>query len=113
MTKRCVRAMPVALVASRFFNTNLSAAGFSGQAQCGKMVEAHAAISEALHARDGAVAKMPGFFAEGGETAGLIARKDWRASALGAIDCWPTALVRNLRLCLESHFPLAIAWGPE
>src|SRR6478735_3860925 len=77
------------------------------------MVDAQATISEALHVRDGVVAKMPSFLAGGGDTGALIARKDWRASALGAIECWPAALVRNIRQCLESRFPFAIAWGPE
>jgi len=77
------------------------------------MVDAQATISEALLARDGVVAKMPSFLVAGGDAGALIARKDWRASALGAVESWPAALVRNLRLCLESRFPFAIAWGPE
>jgi hypothetical protein len=96
---------------NRASRLRLSAAVFSGQAQLGTMVDAHAAISDALHER--AVAKMPSSFADGGDMGALIARKDWRASALGAMEGWPAALTRSVRLCLDSRFPFAIAWGPQ
>jgi len=76
------------------------------------MVEAHATIREALVERS--VAKMPRFpdsLAEGGTAASLIARMDWRTTALGPIESWPAALLRSVRLCFDSRFPFAIAWG--
>lgn len=90
----------------------LSAAAISGQAQSGTMAEAHATISDALPIHEAGVAKMPSFLGADA-TGAVIARKDWRASALGAVERWPAALVRSARLCLESGFPFAIAWGPE
>ncbi|HYQ42741.1 MAG TPA: ATP-binding protein [Polyangiaceae bacterium] len=73
------------------------------------MVEAQATISDALVERS--VAKMPSFLADGGTAASVIARTDWRVSALGPIETWPAALTRSMRLCFESRFPFAIAWG--
>ena len=39
--------------------------------------------------------------------------RDWSGSALGPIEGWPTALTQAARICLDSRFPFAIAWGPE
>ena len=43
----------------------------------------------------------------------LIVSRDWSECSLGAIERWPAALTQAARICLESRFPFAIAWGPE
>ncbi|HEX2673754.1 MAG TPA: ATP-binding protein [Polyangiaceae bacterium] len=76
------------------------------------MVDAHATITDAPSIHEGTVANMPSF-PDASDTGAVIARKDWRATALGAIERWPAVLRRTVRVCLESGFPFAIAWGPE
>jgi signal transduction histidine kinase len=44
-------------------------------------------------------------------TGRLIAERDWSRSPLGPLDTWPAALTRTARVCLESRFPFALAWG--
>lgn len=39
--------------------------------------------------------------------------RDWSESSLGPIERWPAALTHAARICLESRFPFAIAWGAE
>jgi len=37
----------------------------------------------------------------------------WERTSLGAMPDWPPALTIAVRMMLSSHFPKAIAWGPE
>lgn len=37
---------------------------------------------------------------------------DWAATPLGACDGWPPELKTAAALVLESHFPMALVWGP-
>jgi signal transduction histidine kinase len=43
----------------------------------------------------------------------LIASRDWSQSALGPIEGWPATLTEAVAICLDAHFPSAIAWGPR
>ncbi len=48
-----------------------------------------------------------------GELGGLIARFDWSATSLGAIDAWPQSVRSTVSLILHSPFPIATMWGEE
>ena len=38
---------------------------------------------------------------------------DWGASTLGPRATWPHSLNLALNICLDSHFPIAVWWGPD
>ncbi|MFR0717527.1 response regulator [Enterobacterales bacterium BD_CKDN230030183-1A_HGKHYDSX7] len=49
----------------------------------------------------------------GGEMADRIRDHDWAATPLGPLEQWPDVLKTTVALCLGSHFPQAVMWGPE
>jgi len=49
----------------------------------------------------------------GGEMGNLVRSMDWTETALGPIESWPQSLRTTVSLCLSSHFPISLAWGPE
>ena len=53
------------------------------------------------------------FLSGSSDMARLILSKDWSATPLGPIDCWPQSLRTTVSLCLASNFPINILWGPE
>jgi signal transduction histidine kinase len=57
--------------------------------------------------------ELPRWAPNDSRTARLIAGRDWRQTALGPIESWPVELTQTARLCLDSSFPFAIAWGPQ
>lgn len=53
-------------------------------------------------------------FAPGGRQMGEAVRAfDWARTPLGPCDTWPAELKTAAALVLESHFPMALIWGPE
>jgi len=48
-----------------------------------------------------------------GELGALIARHDWSATSLGAIDTWPQSVRSTVSLILHSPFPIATMWGED
>lgn len=38
---------------------------------------------------------------------------DWTRTPLGPLETWPDTLKTTLALCLASHFPQAVLWGPQ
>ena len=52
-------------------------------------------------------------FAGGGEMAQRIRTYAWETTPLGPISEWPSYMCTAVRLCLTSHFPTVIFWGPE
>ncbi|SDT25907.1 GAF sensor hybrid histidine kinase [Pseudomonas granadensis] len=42
-----------------------------------------------------------------------IRRHDWANNPLGPLKHWPDVLKTTVSLCLASHFPQAVIWGPE
>ena len=57
--------------------------------------------------------KMFEWLAGGGEMAEVIRTLDWAKTPLGPLESWPQSLRTIVSLCLNSNFPIAIAWGPE
>ncbi len=53
------------------------------------------------------------FLAGGGEMGALMRAHDWSRSPLGPPRDWPDALRTAVSLCLNSHFPILLWWGPE
>jgi signal transduction histidine kinase/CheY-like chemotaxis protein len=53
------------------------------------------------------------FFGECGEMAERMRAHDWANSPLGTPSSWPESLRLVLGVCLGSHFPMAIWWGPD
>ena len=51
--------------------------------------------------------------AVGGETGGLIARRDWTLTALGPIETWPQSLKTTTEFMLRSAVPLVMLWGED
>ncbi len=50
----------------------------------------------------------------GGVNMGVqIRAHDWACTALGPMPAWPQALRCTVSICLGSHFPMLILWGPE
>ena len=49
----------------------------------------------------------------GGLMAERIRNHDWTNSSLGPLEAWPDALKTTVALCLASHFPQAVLWGPD
>lgn len=52
-------------------------------------------------------------FPGGSEMACRMRAFDWSTSALGPPERWPQALRVALGICLTSHFPLHVWWGPS
>ena len=48
-----------------------------------------------------------------GETARLIAGRDWSATALGPLEQWPQSLRTALTTLLLSPVPIVMLWGPD
>lgn len=53
------------------------------------------------------------FLAGGGEMGARIRAKDWSATPLGPIECWPQSLKTIVRIMLTSRQPIWIGWGPD
>jgi hypothetical protein len=43
----------------------------------------------------------------------LVRDHDWGSTALGPRSTWPDALEFAVGLCLDSQFPMMVAWGPD
>ncbi len=56
---------------------------------------------------------MKDWLQDNGAMAEQIRRHDWANSPLGPLERWPDVLKTTVSLCLASHFPQAIIWGPE
>ena len=48
-----------------------------------------------------------------GEMVSLLRSTDWAATSLGAPSSWPESLRITLNVCFDSHFPIAVWWGPQ
>jgi PAS domain S-box-containing protein len=51
--------------------------------------------------------------ASGGEISALMRSIDWAQTPLGLVESWPQSLRISVGICLHSHFPILICWGPE
>src|SRR5437660_9640516 len=49
----------------------------------------------------------------GGEMGALMRSLDWSQTPLGPVENWPQSLRTAVSICLASHFPMLIWWGPE
>ncbi|MBK5001900.1 response regulator [Pseudomonas sp. S31] len=49
----------------------------------------------------------------GGAMAERIRNHDWAATPLGPLEQWPDVLKTTVALCMGSHFPQAVMWGPD
>lgn len=49
----------------------------------------------------------------GGEMGKLVRAMDWSKTPLGPRNQWPQDLRTAVNLCLNSNFPIAMAWGPH
>lgn len=56
---------------------------------------------------------LSAFLTGGGQAAATIAQIDWSTTPMGPIGQWPQSLKTAIGMMLSSHFPKAIAWGPE
>ncbi|SQD95562.1 MULTISPECIES: sensor domain-containing diguanylate cyclase [unclassified Parafrankia] len=56
---------------------------------------------------------MTRIFAAGSKTGRLMMSMDWSNTPLGPLSDWEKSLRMAVGLCLESHFPLEILWGPD
>ncbi|HAL67035.1 GAF domain-containing protein [Pseudomonas fulva] len=56
---------------------------------------------------------MAKWLAGGGVMADRILGHDWTCTSLGPLENWPDTLKTTLALCLGSHFPQAVLWGPD
>ncbi|WP_336355467.1 response regulator [Pseudomonas granadensis] len=56
---------------------------------------------------------MKDWLQDNGAMAEQIRRHDWANNPLGPLEHWPDVLKTTVSLCLASHFPQAIIWGPE
>ena len=52
-------------------------------------------------------------FAGGGDMGALMRSLDWSKTRLGPVENWPQSLRTAVSICLASHFPMLIWWGPE
>ncbi|MES2481637.1 MAG: ATP-binding protein [Pseudomonadota bacterium] len=43
----------------------------------------------------------------------LLQSTDWAATDLGPLDGWPQSLLTAVSICLNSHFPMFVWWGPS
>jgi PAS domain S-box-containing protein len=50
---------------------------------------------------------------EGGQMGDCIRKFDWKSTALGSFESWPTSLQVAVEICLNTKFPIHIWWGPE
>ena len=53
------------------------------------------------------------FLSGGGEMGSLVRALDWSLTSLGMPTHWPQSLRTSVSLCLMSHFPSAVCWGPD
>ncbi|MFP5349807.1 MAG: histidine kinase, partial [Gammaproteobacteria bacterium] len=51
-------------------------------------------------------------FVGGGEMAALLRSLDWRQTALGRVQDWPTSLKTTVGVALNNRFPMMVWWGP-
>lgn len=51
--------------------------------------------------------------AGGGEMGRLMREHDWASTPLGPVEAWPQSLRTAVSICLASHFPMLIWWGPD
>jgi PAS domain S-box-containing protein len=56
---------------------------------------------------------QPAELARDGEMEARIYAFDWARTPLGPIAAWPQSLRTALSICLHSHFPILLWWGPE
>ncbi|WP_090284303.1 GAF domain-containing hybrid sensor histidine kinase/response regulator [Pseudomonas granadensis] len=56
---------------------------------------------------------MKDWLQDNGAMAEQIRRHDWANNPLGPLKHWPDVLKTTVSLCLASHFPQAVIWGPE
>jgi signal transduction histidine kinase len=49
----------------------------------------------------------------GGRMGQLVRSMDWTKTPLGPIESWPESLRTTVCLCLDSNFPISLAWGPK
>lgn len=63
-------------------------------------------------AKDRIEDETPAFLRGGGETASLIASRDWSAS-LGPISDWRPSLRSAVGLMVRSAIPMVLLWGPD
>jgi hypothetical protein len=49
----------------------------------------------------------------GTELGALLVDHDWAATSLGDPGAWPAGLRAALGICMQSRFPMLVAWGPE
>ena len=52
------------------------------------------------------------FCSASGEMADRLRSFDWPSTTLGAPRDWPESLRLMLGVCFDSHFPMAVWWGP-
>jgi signal transduction histidine kinase/ActR/RegA family two-component response regulator len=53
------------------------------------------------------------FFGGSGEMINRFRSHDWSATSLGDPSSWPENLRTVLAVCFDSHFPIAVWWGPD
>jgi hypothetical protein len=51
--------------------------------------------------------------AGGGEMGRLMRKHGWAKTPLGPVSDWPQSLRTAVSICLASHFPMLIWWGPD
>ncbi len=56
---------------------------------------------------------MPGFLAGGGATGALMRTIDWSQRPIGPPANWPQSLRTAVSICLNSHAPILLWWGPD
>jgi PAS domain S-box-containing protein len=57
--------------------------------------------------------RLPGFLAEGGETAKIIQAFDWSLTSLGPIETWPQSMRTAVTIALRSPLPIVTLWGKD
>src|SRR5690349_7892161 len=53
------------------------------------------------------------FLSGGGEAGQIIRSIDWSTTPIGIPATWPQSLQTTIRILLQSHVPMFIAWGPS
>src|SRR5215471_19976498 len=53
------------------------------------------------------------FLAGGGEMGERMRAFDWSRTPLGPVERWPQSLRTSVSICLNSQFPINMAWGPD
>jgi signal transduction histidine kinase/CheY-like chemotaxis protein len=53
------------------------------------------------------------FLTGGGEMGERMRTLDWSRTALGPVEDWPQSLRTSVSICLNSEFPINMAWGPH